>query len=76
MSEKLAKPLSHVTKLLTLIDHKDPAKITWLEFVQWYESEGFLRDRKHDAGLHEIGVTRLAVAKAQNFKVNRSHTEH
>lgn len=64
MSEKLAKPLPQVIHLLKLIDHKDPSKITWLEFLQWYENEGFLRDRKHDAGLHDIGVTRLAVSMA------------
>ncbi len=49
------------------MDHKDPTKITWLEFVQWYEDEGIFRDKMHEIIFEESGVSRLSVIDAKNY---------
>lgn len=35
-----------------------------------------MRDKIHDANLHEMGMTRLDVAEARNFKVSKNRTEY
>lgn len=29
-----------VRKMLAKLDHRDAGKLTWIEFVSWYEAEG------------------------------------
>lgn len=41
------------------LDHKDPDKITWTEFLEWFSNEGKIRDKIHNAKLYNMGVTRF-----------------
>ena len=36
-----------VQKIVESLDHKDPKRITWTEFLDWFSQEGEIRMRIH-----------------------------
>ena len=47
---------SHMVQSL---DHKDPERILWSEFLDWFNNEGRAREKIHNAGLYQSGLTRI-----------------
>ncbi len=63
-----------VRSMLEYVDRKDNERITWPEFTDWLEKEGIIRDKMHDAGLHETGKTRLI--EGETFKLSKNRMEY
>ena len=57
------------------LDHLDPLKVTWSEFLDWFRDEAKTRDRIHNAKLYEEGLKRLVMDQTTR-KLTEKRTEY
>jgi len=59
LARRINRPEDELQPLLETFDRQDPKRVTWTEFLDWFNLEGRIRDKIHDARLYDHGLTRI-----------------
>ena len=74
LTEEIKWEEAKIKQIVQSLDHKDKNKITWTEFLEWFQNEGKIRYKIHQASLYKSGLTRIV--EDNTFRLSQKRTEY